>query len=140
MRIKNYLTFLLCLLLVHSVRGQDDNVTEGFGFGNLQTTENLSSGVLNINLPVENALAPISIGYTTSGIRVNDRPGTVGLGWSLNVGGFIMRHKRGESDGEADGYSGENKAGDEVDRMLDWPGVFNAFVQICFRNWKPSLN
>ena len=41
---------------------------------------------------------PISLNYDGSGVRVNDMPGWVGSGWSLNAGGVITRSVRGTID------------------------------------------
>src|SRR6266404_6461026 len=53
-----------------------------------------SSGTANIDIPIYtikdgNISIPISITYNTSGIRVQDVSGVIGLGWNLNVGGEI---------------------------------------------------
>lgn len=92
-------------------------VPQGYGLNNIQITENLSSGVLNVNLPLEDFLVPVSISYTTTGIRVEQRPGVVGLGWQLAAGGFIARQKRGLCDDEQNGYSGEYKRGLKVTNL-----------------------
>ncbi|MDW3211921.1 MAG: BACON domain-containing carbohydrate-binding protein [Reichenbachiella sp.] len=111
-------SFLLiaCTGLMIKSMAQDTSPTipDGFGSNELQTTENLSSGVLNINLPIESFLVPISISYNTSGIRVNQRAGAVGLGWNLNAGGYIARQKRGVDDGARNGFSGKEKRGSQV--------------------------
>lgn len=103
--------FLVCLNALKAQDSPESSIPAGFGINQYQVSENLSSGVLNINLPIESSLVPISIGYTTSGIRVNQRPGLLGLGWNLNVGGYIMRQKRGFADDHQQGYSGENQRG-----------------------------
>lgn len=111
------LVMILCLTLGHhNAQAQTDNMTlpDGFGINQIQTSENLSSGVLNINLPIESFLVPVSISYSTTGIRVSERAGVVGLGWSLNAGGFIARQKRGPADDKASGYSGEDQRGGDV--------------------------
>ena len=41
---------------------------------------------------------PISLNYDGSGVKVNDMPGWVGSGWSLNAGGVITRSVRGTID------------------------------------------
>lgn len=112
-------SILSCLILlgIGQLMGQDgpeSSIPSGFGINQYQVSENLSSGVLNINLPIESSIAPISIGYATTGIRVNQRPGLLGLGWNLNAGGYIMRQKRGYADDHEQGYSGENRRGTAV--------------------------
>ncbi len=104
---------------------------QGFGINELQTSENLSQGVININLPIESHLIPVSIGYTTSGIRVSQRAGVVGLGWQLQAGGYIVRQKRGLADDayrfkstfpyneNGGGYSGKHRRGQWVKNPPD---------------------
>ena len=61
------------------------------------------SGAFSTNIPLFNLQShgvelPISISYQTNGIKVNDIPGNVGLGWSLNAGGVINRTIKGICD------------------------------------------
>ena len=56
---------------------------------------NLSEGGINI---------PISLAYQSSGLRVNDRPSWVGMGWMLNGIGVISRTARGRADDLVNGY------------------------------------
>ena len=113
-----YTLLFTFILFAFSVKAQEEEQTSrlpnGFGANQFRTNENLSSGVLNITLPIENILLPVSVGYTTTGIRVNKRPGIVGLGWNLNAGGYIVRDKRGLADDHQEGYSGKNKRGSAV--------------------------
>lgn len=56
----------------------------------------LSSGTPNINIPIydyssANLHLPISLSYTTSGLKVDEIASRVGLGWALNAGGVITR-------------------------------------------------
>ena len=55
-----------------------------------------STGVPKIEIPIYNIEGdklslPISISYHASGIKVNDVPSEVGLGWVLNAGGIVTR-------------------------------------------------
>ena len=113
-----YTLLFTFILFAFSVKAQEEEQTSrlpnGFGANQFRTNENLSSGVLNITLPIENIVLPVSVGYTTTGIRVNQRPGIVGLGWNLNAGGYIIRDKRGLADDHQEGYSGKNKRGSTV--------------------------
>lgn len=114
---KASLVLLLCTIIQYATCQEGEpssSMPSGFGVNQHQTTENLSSGVLNINLPIETQVSPVSLSYTTSGIRVNSRAGIIGLGWNLNAGGFIMRQVRGFADDHTEGYSGVNKRGSAV--------------------------
>lgn len=112
-----YIVVLALLCSVPLNAQIETQLPDGFGLGGLQTSENLSSGVLNFNLPIENAVTPISIGYATTGIRVSQRPGELGLGWNLQVGGFIAREKRGRADDHFNGYSGSNQRGNTLSTL-----------------------
>jgi YD repeat-containing protein len=64
---------------------------------------NLYTGQPNISIPlytlqVKGIQVPVSLSYNSSGIKVKDIPGAVGLGWSLNAGGVITRVVMGYPD------------------------------------------
>ncbi|WP_190809219.1 hypothetical protein [Flagellimonas sp. S3867] len=70
-------------------------------FGLYPVNKNL--GTASVNVPIytlsEKGLSvPISISYNTSGVRLNDLASWVGLGWSLNAGGAIVRNTKGLPD------------------------------------------
>jgi hypothetical protein len=120
-RVNFRLLYLVLTLLLYTVAvklsAQEplvSNIPSGFGINQFQTSENLSSGVLNFSLPIETSIVPVSISYATTGIRVNQRAGLVGLGWNLNAGGFIMRQKQGLADSHGEGYSGPSMRGTSV--------------------------
>ncbi|MBO9728862.1 MAG: hypothetical protein J7623_09515 [Chitinophaga sp.] len=57
---------------------------------------NLSSGTPNVVIPLFNVKSrtlslPVTLNYASSGIKVNEAAGIVGLGWSLNYGGVVNR-------------------------------------------------
>lgn len=63
----------------------------------------LYTGQSNISVPLyvlqaKGVQVPISLNYNSSGIKVKDIPGAVGLGWSLNAGGVITRVVMGYPD------------------------------------------
>ena len=63
----------------------------------------LFTGRVNINIPIYTIKyydieIPISISYHGGGIKVTEEAGSVGLGWTLNVGGVVNRIVRGMPD------------------------------------------
>lgn len=63
----------------------------------------LSNGLVQIDIPLytielPKISLPVSISYHASGIKVNELPSTVGLGWALNAGGVITRSMKGIPD------------------------------------------
>lgn len=60
-------------------------------------------GVPNISVPLYTIKGremnlPITLSYDASGIKVNQKPTTAGLGWNLNIGGRISRQVNGLPD------------------------------------------
>ena len=63
------------------------------------------TGTPNVSLPLytystRNLSVPISLSYSSNGIKVDQLASNVGLGWSLNVGGVITRIVRDKPDEE----------------------------------------
>lgn len=63
----------------------------------------LFTGMVDISIPLLNVKGrvlslPVGLSYHSSGIKVDDVAGWVGLGWSLNAGGVITRSVRGKAD------------------------------------------
>ncbi len=61
------------------------------------------TGSANVNIPLFNlgdeALSmPVALNYSTSGVKVDDLPGWVGLGWNISAGGVINRTVVGNPD------------------------------------------
>lgn len=61
------------------------------------------NGLPSINIPLYTAQSkdlelPLSLNYYASGIKVNQYPTYVGLGWNLNAGGCITRVVNGSAD------------------------------------------
>lgn len=61
------------------------------------------TGVPNISIPIyeinlDGKIIPINLAYHASGIKVNQEASWVGLGWSLNAGGCIVKEVRGSDD------------------------------------------
>jgi len=75
---------------------------------------NLVSGTPHISIPVYNLTyggmsLPISIDYDASGVKVEDIASSVGLKWSLNVGGTVSRIIKGGPD-EGNLYGPQRKS------------------------------
>lgn len=63
----------------------------------------LYTGQPSIDIPIysinlDGMEVPISISYNTGGIKVEEDATSVGLGWSLNIGGQITRNNHGAAD------------------------------------------
>jgi len=70
-------------------------------FGNIPV--GMFTGTPNIDIPIINYApeindVPIKLNYSSSGIRVDEQSGLVGLGWKLAAGGVITRVVRGIPD------------------------------------------
>lgn len=64
---------------------------------------NKNTGAPNINIPLFNLAnrklnVPVSLAYTSTGIKVDEIASRVGMGWSLNAGGVVTRTLRGTPD------------------------------------------
>jgi hypothetical protein len=70
-------------------------------YGN--TPLDLNAGAANVSVPIADVSSgplrlPVSLGYRSTGIAVNEVASWVGLGWVLNGGGVITRTVRGLPD------------------------------------------
>lgn len=77
------------------------NVSSLYAFKEIPV--NASSGIPNISIPIYTIEAgglklPISLKYHGGGLRVDELPTTIGLGWSLQVGGVISQKVNGLDD------------------------------------------
>jgi hypothetical protein len=129
MQMKQFFLLSVLVFCYSFVLGQAEEpfLPADFGVPMPQRSENLSSGTLNISLPVDNSVLPVSIAYSAGGIPVNQRPGTIGQGWDLQVGGSIVRQKRGLADGETEGYSGKYKRGNLFTTPIPYEAYFKHF-------------
>nr|NQU89970.1 RHS repeat protein [Bacteroidota bacterium] len=71
------------------------------------------TGTPNIDIPLysfktKNLSVPISLSYSSNGIKVDQVASWVGLGWSLNAGGVITRTVRGQPDDKFDRWIMDN--------------------------------
>jgi hypothetical protein len=96
------LLFLLSLTCISTGRTYAQNLpvypsAESTGLvRSIQHPVNHTSGLLNIQVPLYNIEynginVPIAVNYHASGIKVEDRPGILGMGWRLIAGGKITR-------------------------------------------------
>lgn len=74
-----------------------------------QVPVSMYTGVPQISIPLYTVVegeieVPISISYHASGIKVEDKASSIGLGWSLNAGGMITREVRGIPDEDMGGF------------------------------------
>lgn len=63
----------------------------------------LSTGTTNVSIPLldialGNFSLPITLSYHSNGLKVDDIPSSIGLGWSLQAGGEISYQQRGLDD------------------------------------------
>jgi hypothetical protein len=74
------------------------------------------TGALRVNIPLYtvksgNVTLPITLNYSTSGIKSTDIEGTAGIGWNVAVGGAITREVRGIPDDVMGDLSGTGRTG-----------------------------
>lgn len=72
--------------------------------GNISTGLHTGSAVVNIplfELSTSTLSLPLGLTYSSNGIKVNDIPSKVGMGWNLLAGGSISRIVHDEADGES---------------------------------------
>lgn len=88
-----------------------------------------SLGVPEIGIPIYEVKTgsislPVSLSYHASGIKVNDIATTVGLGWTLNAGGFISQQlidkiDRFNFNSGYNTYNGEYRSKDELQQEIN---------------------
>ena len=86
----------------------------------------LSTGTVQISIPLWNIKCgdidvPISLSYHASGIPVAETPSYVGLGWTLNAGGAIMRTIRGLADDGMLMYPDNGGPMETTGLLIDYP-------------------
>ncbi|MHC0446367.1 RHS repeat domain-containing protein [Flavobacterium sp. 3-218] len=109
MKFKFLLAFLFLYLNLHSQKSSeyDYNIPlppESYQFKKrMLNNVSLYTGQPSIDIPIytinlDGMEIPISISYNTGGIKVEEDATSVGLGWSLNIGGQITRNNHGAAD------------------------------------------
>jgi len=101
-----------------------------------QTDVGTFTGTPNISVPLytyktKNIAIPISLGYNSNGIQVDQMETNVGLGWNLNVGGVINRVVRGKPD--------ENRNGSISEDMYCSDSFFTYLEANEFNDLQPDL-
>jgi len=89
------------------------------------------TGTPTFNLPLyeyktKNLTVPVSVSYSSNGIKVDQVESKVGLGWSLNAGGVITRIVRDLPDEEQDTFFPETDIGENG---VHGPGAAEFFYQ-----------
>ena len=139
------LLMLLCLsLVVMNVNAQGNEPVGALRVGMQSPTAaslgkfgdvpvSLYTGTPNISVPLyevkgRSLSVPISLAYHASGIRVEEIPGWVGMGWALNAGGVITRTMRGLPDDSDEGYPITHGAVEAADTDPPNPTVINQLI------------
>ncbi len=78
-----------------------------------QTNTTLYTGSINISVPIytinlDGKEFPINLSYHSTGTKVAQEASWVGLGWTLNVGGAIVKETKGLDDFKNGGYFWDN--------------------------------
>ena len=94
--------------LEYTEKPNSPSAAEFLKFGNYQM--DYSTGVPNIEIPIYEinmggVSVPISLKYHASGIKVQEIPSCVGLGWQLSAGGCISIDVRGIKDKQVPLYA-----------------------------------
>jgi hypothetical protein len=81
-----------------------------FGYAQHLVNVSPSTGSANVNIPIytvtSGSLAvPVSLNYSTNGVKIKDVEGTAGMGWDVQAGGQISRQLRGLPDDYEQGTS-----------------------------------
>lgn len=101
---KTYLVglFLICLFFVNGQNTPNFQLSPNVSQINklIDYPVNYNNGTTNISIPLYtinsgNISIPISIDYSSSGIKVNEESSNIGLGWSLTAGGVVSRQING---------------------------------------------
>jgi len=111
-------SLLLLLSLSAGAQEQQSNIYNSFG-SELENTESSSqigvdkftgTAIVDFSLfkyqnPTNGLKHSISIGYDAKGVKVDKNASEVGLNWSLNLGGTIVREIKGLPDEAPNGFS-----------------------------------
>ncbi len=90
-----------------------------------QVPVGLFTGTPQITIPIHDfsvgkLTVPISLNYSSNGIRVDELPSAVGLGWSLNAGGIISRVIMDDADENRTATIPQNFPNDPTQETLNY--------------------
>ncbi len=108
------------------------------------TPVSYSLGLPDITIPIYTVKTrelelPITLTYHASGIRVDEVPGPVGMGWSLNAGGAVTKTVVGLSDDRLRGTNYVYKREELIPTTQDYtPGHMTAYLDGVIRNREDS--
>lgn len=106
MRVSLFLIFSI-LLLKSFAQNLPSIIPPSPEIGSIANSYNFSSsmftGAASVNIPIYNLKVgeielPISFNYSSNGIKVNDIPSRIGLGWSMIAGGSVSKIIHDEDD------------------------------------------
>lgn len=137
-KVKPIVVILICIAF-HTLQAQNDfqstdlvsqyKSPESASLGKyVSLPMNLNTGTPNITIPIYTIQyggmeLPMTLTYDASGVKVEDISSPVGLKWSLNIGGAILRMVRGTYD-EGNSYSvatsGAGTRGYYLSNGLSW--------------------
>ena len=95
---------------------------------NNNTSNSLFTGALQLSIPIytisdPDFTLPISLNYIADGFQPRKHSEYLGLGWSLNAGGCIVREVKGKPDD-----------------MVDFYGIFSEFGFLHYARNNPELS
>lgn len=112
-----------------------------------QSNVDLYSGQVLIKIPLieiseKERKIEIVLDYNASGVKVNSLSNWVGQNWNLNVGGFIRREVRGESQDEYDIPTDKcfNFYNEGLGNISGRKGFFKTFTFLNKTNWDSEAN
>jgi YD repeat-containing protein len=161
LRIKNTVVVLITYLLIieHAVAQEaaENSIDRGIytivppspevsAFNNYVNFSSVDqfTGKLNLNIPLFEITSgtlsfPLSLSYSSSGIRVDEESSWVGLGWSLSVGGSINRTIHGLPDDHPYGYNSYSSQINDPSFFDNLPHDEKVLAAYAYRDFEPDV-